>query len=107
MKNKFWGPPPTPPKKADFGRTKGKMGRFSQNDFCYSFEILEGLLSNKKIRIPMKKKISGTPQAPPKSHFWGQTKAEMGCFSQKGLCYSFGIFHGFLSNKNIRKLGIK
>ena len=50
----------------------------------------------------MKKKISGTPQAPQKGRFWGQTKAEMGCFSQKGLCYSFGIFHGFLSNKNIR-----
>jgi len=26
----------------------------------------------------------------------------MGCFSQKGLCYSFGILHGLLSNKNIR-----
>ena len=25
----------------------------------------------------------------------------MGCFSQKGLCYSFGILHGLLSNKNI------
>ena len=35
----------------------------------------------------MKKNISGTAQAPPKSRFWGQTKAEMGCFSQKGLCY--------------------
>ena len=26
----------------------------------------------------------------------------MGCFSQKGLCYSFGIFFGLLSNKIIR-----
>ena len=26
----------------------------------------------------------------------------MGCFSQKGLCYSFEIFNGLLSNKNIR-----
>ena len=30
------------------------------------------------------------------------TKAEMGCFSQKGLCYSFEILQGLLSNKNIR-----
>ncbi len=26
----------------------------------------------------------------------------MGCISQKGLCYSFGILYGLLSNKNIR-----
>ena len=25
----------------------------------------------------------------------------MGCFSQKSLCYSFEIFHGLLSNKDI------
>ena len=37
-----------------------------------------------------------------KKNDFGLTKAKMDCFSQKGLCYSFGIFHGFLSNKNIR-----
>ena len=53
MKKKKFGDPPQPPKKADFGRTKAKMGRFSQNGLCYSFEILQGLLSNKNIRIPI------------------------------------------------------
>ena len=48
IKKKKFGDPPYPPKKADFGRTKAKMGRFSQNNFCYSFEILQGLLSKKK-----------------------------------------------------------
>ena len=33
---------------------------------------------------------------------FGRTTAEMGSFSQKGLCFSVGIFHGLLSNKNIR-----
>ena len=48
MKIKFWGPP-RPPQKADFGRTKAEMGCFSQKGLCYSFGILHGLLSNKKI----------------------------------------------------------
>ena len=63
MKNKFRGPP-YPPKKADFGRTKAKMGRFSQKGLCYSFEILQGLLSNKNIKIPIKKNFRGPPQPP-------------------------------------------
>ena len=33
---------------------------------------------------------------------FGRTKAEMGCFSKKGLCYSFGNLHGLLSNKNVK-----
>ena len=44
----------------------------------------------------------GDPPYPPKKADFGRTKAEMGYFSQKGLCYSFGILHGLLSNKNIR-----
>ena len=55
-KKKFRGPP-YPPKKADFGCLKAKMGRFSQKGLCYSFEILQGLLSNKNMKIPMKKKF--------------------------------------------------
>ena len=52
----------------------------------------------------MRKKYSGTPLAPPpkKKNAFGRTKAEIGCFSQKGLCYRFGILHGLLSNINIR-----
>ena len=49
----------------------------------------------------MEKNISETPQAPQKVDF-GRTKAEMGCFSQKGLSYSFEILQGLLSNRNIR-----
>ena len=61
---KNFGDPPYPPKKADFGRTKAKMGRFAQNGLCYSFEIVEGLLNNKKIRNPMKKIFGGSPLHP-------------------------------------------
>ena len=53
--------PPYPPKKADFGRTKAKIGRFSQKGLCYSFEILQGLLTNKNIRITLKEKKFGDP----------------------------------------------
>ena len=78
------------------------MGCFSQKGLSYSFEILQGLLSNKKMKIPMKKEFWGPPLAPPKKADFGRTKAEMGRFSQKGLCYSFEILQGRLSNKNIR-----
>ena len=57
MKKKFWGPL-YPPKKADFWRLKAKMGRFSQKGLCDSFEILQGLLSNKNTRVRF-------PAAPP------------------------------------------
>ena len=50
-------------KKADFGRKKAKMGRFSQKGLCYSFEILHGLLSYRKNNIPIRKKIE-TPLPP-------------------------------------------
>ena len=91
--------PPQPPKEADFGRTKAKIGHFSQKGLCYSFEILQGLQSNKNIRFPIKKKIRGAPQPPTKADFrW--TKAEMGCFLQKGLCCSFEILQRLLSNKD-------
>ena len=49
----------------------------------------------------MKKKKFGPPE-PPKRADLGWTKAEMGCFSQKGLCYSFEILQGLQGNKNIR-----
>ena len=39
---------------------------------------------------------------PPKKNDFGQTKAKMGRFSQKGLCYGFEILHGLPSNKIIR-----
>ena len=60
MKKKFGGPP-YPPKKADFGCLKAKIGRFSKKGLCYSFEIFQGLLSNKNIKIPMEKKFRGPP----------------------------------------------
>ena len=60
---KKFGDPPKPPKKADFGRTKAEMGCFSQKDLCYS-EILLRLLSNKNIKIPMKKIFGGSPLYP-------------------------------------------
>ena len=40
------------------------MGCFSQKGLCYSFEILQGLLSNKNIKIPMKKIFGGSPLYP-------------------------------------------
>ena len=43
------------------------------------FEILQGLLSNKNIRIPMKIKFQGPPQAPQKSRF-GENKSQNGLF---------------------------
>ena len=49
------------------------------------------------------RKNFGDPPEPPKKANLGRTKAEMGCLSQKGLCYSFGILHGLLSHK-IRKI---
>ena len=82
MKKKF-GDPPTPLKKADFGCLKAKMGCFSEKGLCYSFEILQGLLGNKNMKIPMKK-ISGTPFTPLKKPILGG----------KGR-------NGLLSNKNI------
>ena len=62
------------------------MGRFAQKGLCYSFEILQGLLSNKNIRIPMKKKNSGTPPSPPpqKSQFWAD-KSQNGPFLPEGF----------------------
>ena len=78
------------------------MGRCSLKGLCCSFEILQGLLSNKNIRIPMKINFGDPPPRPLQKADFGRTKAEMGCFSQKGLCYSFEIFRGLLSNKNIR-----
>ena len=52
------------------------MGRFSKKGFCYSFEILQGLLSNKSIRIPMKIKFRGPPPAPPKKPILGGQKTK-------------------------------
>ena len=78
------------------------MGHFAQKGLYYSFEILQGLLSNKNIKIPMREKILGDPPLPPKKADFGRGKAEMGRFSKKGLCYSFENLQGLLSNKNIR-----
>ena len=68
---------PLAPKKAYFGRTKAKVGCFSEKGLCYSIKILQGLLSNKNMRIPMKFFFRGLPLAPLKADF-GRTKAEMG-----------------------------
>ena len=62
------------PMKKKFGREKAEMGRFSKKGLCYSFEILQGLLSNKNIWIPMKKKFRGPPLAPPKKPILGGQK---------------------------------
>ena len=59
MKNKFQGPPQT-----DFGRTKAEMGCLSQKGLCYSFEILQGLLSIKILRFH-EKNIWGIPPISP------------------------------------------
>ena len=68
------GTPPTPLKKPILGRTKAKMGRFSQKGLCYNFEILHGLLTNKNIRILMKKKDFWDPPSPPKKPILGGKK---------------------------------
>ena len=101
MRKKNFGDPPYPPKKAYFGRTKAKMGRFSQKGLCYSFEILHVLFTHKRIGFRWKKHF-GDPPYPPKKAYFGRTKAKIGRFSQKGLCYNFEILHGLLTNKNIR-----
>ena len=87
MKKKNRGPP-YPPKKADFGRLKAQMGRFSQKGLCYSFEILQGLISNKDIKFSMKKKIRGPPLAPQKNRFWAD-KSRNGLFLPEGFVLQF------------------
>ena len=42
-----------------------QMGQFFQKGLCYSFESLQGFLSHKNIRIPMKKKKNGDPTPSP------------------------------------------
>ena len=61
MREKKFGDPPYPPKEADFGRTKAEMGCFSQKDLCYNFGIFHGLLSNKNMKIAMKKNFRDPP----------------------------------------------
>ena len=63
MKKIFRGPP-YPPKKADFGCLKAKIGRFSQKGLYYIFEILQGLLSNKNTGNPKKKYLGNPPYTP-------------------------------------------
>ena len=81
MKNKFRGPP-YPPKKADFGQTKAKKGRFSQKGWCYSFGILHGLLSDQTYEDSNERKKIGGPPYPPQKAVFEQIKAEIGCCSQ-------------------------
>ena len=64
MREKNFRDPPYPLNEPYFGRTKAKMGRFDQKGLCCSFEILQGLLSNKKIRNPMKKIFGESPLHP-------------------------------------------
>ena len=64
LRENNFGDPPKPPKKGDLGRTKDKMGCFSQKGLCYNFEIFHGLLSNKNIRNPMKKIFGDSPYIP-------------------------------------------
>ena len=91
MKINFRGPPQAPPQKADFGQKKAEMGRFSKKGLCYSFEILQGLLSNKNIMIPMEKKFRGHPLAPQKSRFWAE-KSQNGLFLPEGFVLKFWNF---------------
>jgi hypothetical protein len=48
---------------------------FSQKEVSYGFEILHGLLSNKHIRIPTKKKL-GDPPLPSDYGIFGGTHFE-------------------------------
>ena len=82
---KIFGDPPYPPKKADFGRTKAKMGRFSQMGLCCSFGILHGLLTHKKNRISNGGKNLGTPPSPPKKPIWGEQKPKW-AVSSRSVC---------------------
>ena len=63
------------------------------------FKFLHGLLSNKNMKISMEFFFGDYPS---KKADFGRTKAEMGCFSQKGLSYIFEILHGLLTHKNNR-----
>ena len=91
-RKKFRGPT-YPPKKADFGYLKAKICRFSQKGLYYSFEILQGLLSNKNMKIPMKIKFRGPPLAPTKSRFWAD-KSRNGPFLSEGFVLQFWNFAG-------------
>ena len=101
MREKNFGDPPYPPKKADFGRTKAKIGRFLTEGIVLQFWNFAWAPNSQNMKIPMKKTIGGHPSPPKKADF-GRTKAKIGRFSQKVLCYSFEILQGLLSNKNIR-----
>ena len=63
MKIKFLRPLTGPPK-SQIWAEKAEMGYFSKKGLFYSFEILQGLLSNKNLKIPMKKIFGGSPPAP-------------------------------------------
>ena len=63
-----------------------------------SFEILQGLLSNKNIRIPMKNKFRGPPLAPTKSQFWAD-KSQNGPFGQEGGVVGFYFFAWVLKSQ--------
>ena len=77
---------PQPPKKADFGRLKAKMGRFSKKGLWYSFEILHGLLTSKNIRIPGPIGVRALPMPAGTNeggHYW----------SKRSACAARGCWH--------------
>ena len=66
------------------------MGCFSQKGLYYSFEILQGLLGNKNMKIPMKKNFGDPPSShpPKKSLFWAD-KSQNGPFLPEGFVLQF------------------
>ena len=70
MKKKKLGGPLYPLKKADFGRTKAKMGCFTQKSLWYSFEILQVT----KILGFQGENFLGTPPSTPKKLILGGQK---------------------------------
>ena len=78
------------------------MGYFSQKGLFYSFEILQGLLSNKNMKIRMRKKNLGTPPSPLKKPIFGRQKPKWAVWPRRG-CHRIIIFlHGLLIHKNMK-----
>ena len=80
---------PLPLKRPILGRQKGKWAV----GFCYGFEILHGLLTNKIIRIPIKNYF-GDPPTPSKKPILGEQKGKWAAVGDRNIRYDFLMVGG-------------
>ena len=57
------------------------------------------VLTHKNMKIPMKKKISGTPPSPLKKPILGGQKPKWADSPRKGVSQDFNFLHGDLTHK--------